>query len=72
MSLIDCKIQLGLSCSKDCIISGISRTSEVPANPAANLLNNRVPPNETTGATFKINKTKLVVPIFTLYFVCKQ
>ena len=72
MSLIDYKIQLDLSCSKDCIISGISRTSDVPANPAANPLNNRVPPNETTGATFKINKTKLAVPIFTLYFVYKQ
>ena len=72
MSLIDCKIQLDLSCSKDCIIFGISRTSEVPANPVANPLNNRVSPNETTGSTFKINKTKLVVPIFTLYFFYKQ
>ena len=52
----------------DCIISEISRTPEVPANPAANPPTDCVPPTQRTGATFQINSTK--VP--SSYFIYKR
>ena len=37
LPLINCEMELDISWSKDCAISEISRTSEVPANPAVDL-----------------------------------
>ena len=56
MSLINCEIELDLTCSKIRVISEISGTPEVEgANPAYETL--------TTGAIFQINNTKLYVPV---------
>ena len=54
MSFINCEIELDLSWSKECIISEISRTTEIRGN-------NRVTATETTGATFQINIVNLHV-----------
>ena len=51
---------------KDGVIFKISRTSEVPANPAAKPPTDRVPPTQTTAATFQITSAKLYVPVVTL------
>ena len=66
LSLINCEIELDLSWSKECIISEIYKTPEVPANANAN------PPNPliqataaTTSATFQINNAKLYVSLAT-------
>ena len=40
--LINCEIELDLSWLKDCVISEISRTPEVPANPGGNPFTDRV------------------------------
>ena len=66
LPLINCEIELDLPWSNNCIISKISRTPEIAANPAAN------PPvlagkgTLTTGVTFQINGTKLYVPVVIL------
>ena len=57
--MIKCEIELDLTWTKNCAISEISRTHEVPRdNPADATL--------TTGATFQINNTKLYVPLVAL------
>ena len=66
LPLINCKIELDLSWSKDCIISEILNNTEVPANPAANPPIAHVPEGFSTGGKFKINSTKLYVPEVTL------
>ena len=59
LSLINCKIELELTWSKYCVISEVSKTTEVEgANPADETL--------TTGATFQTNNAKLYVPVVTL------
>ena len=59
--LINCEIELDLSWLKNCVISELTRTPEVPANAAASLPTDRVPPTKTTGATFQTNNAKLYV-----------
>ena len=44
LPLINCEIENDLSWLEDCLISEISKTPEVPANSAANLTTDRVPP----------------------------
>ena len=51
---------------KKCIISEISITSTIPANPDVNPLVQKVAAIQTTRATCQINNTKLYVPVFTL------
>ena len=51
---------------KKCIISEISITSTIPANPDVNPLVQKVAAIQTTRATYQINNTKLYVPVFTL------
>ena len=58
LPLINCKMEINLSWSKDCIISEIIRTPEVPAGPAANPSTDLVRPTQTTEATFEINDCK--------------
>ena len=59
MLLIDCKTELDLSWSKECIIPEISTTPKIASNPPT-------PARQTTAATFKINNAKLYVPVVTL------
>ena len=66
LPLINCKRELDLTWSRNCIISEISKTPDVPANADANV---PIPAREatlTTGATFEISNTKLYVPVVTL------
>ena len=57
--MIRCEIELDLTWTKNCAISEISRTPEVPRdNPADVAL--------TTGATFQKNNNKLYVPLVAL------
>ena len=65
LSLINYEIELDFSCSRYCVISEISKTPAVPANPNAS------PPvpfaAQTTSATFPISKEKLYVLVVSLY-----
>ena len=67
MPLINGEIELDLTWTRNSIKSEISRTDEVPSYSAANPPSDRVPPTETTGATFQINNAKLYVPVVTLF-----
>ena len=63
--MINCKIELNLSRSKNCIISEISRTAAVADNPNAN------PPvlamvATKNSATFQTNNAKRYTPVVTL------
>ena len=60
--MINYQIELDMSWLRNCVISEISRTAEVAANPPK--LSRRE--SETTGATFKMKNAKLYVPIVTL------
>ena len=62
LSLINCKIELDLLCSRYFIIFEISRTPAVPANTPAPA----VEATQTTGATFQINNPKVYVSVVTL------
>ena len=62
LPLIKCEIKLDLSWSRYFIISEISRTHAVPANPPVPAIE----ATQTTGATFEINNEKLYVPFVTL------
>ena len=65
LPLINCKIEINLSWPKDCVISEIIRTPEVPAGPAANPSTDLVRPTQTTEATFEINDCKPYAPVVT-------
>ena len=52
--------------TKNCVISEIYKTPEVPANPNPNPLNPLIQTTATTGATFQTNNIKLYVPVVTL------
>ena len=67
LPLINCEIELDLSCKKNGVISEISRTLEVFANPNANPPTNCVPQTQSSKATFQTNNAKLFVPVITLY-----
>ena len=59
--LINCEVSLILTWSENCVItSKATREADPDADPAADEINN--PTNET----FKINDTKLYVPVVTL------
>ena len=62
MPLINCKIELDLTWSINCVISEISRTVELAANPS-NLARGAT---ETNGSRFTIKTAKLYVSAFTL------
>ena len=62
LPLISCEIELDLKRTKNCVISKISRTSVVPANPTIPA----VAATRIIGATFQINNTKLYVPVVAL------
>ena len=55
LPLINCKIELDLLWSKECIISEISITPAISRNPDANPPVTVVELIQTTGATFQIN-----------------
>ena len=59
--MINLETELYLLCSKDCVISEISRTPEVPANPAGNPSTERALLTQITSAIFQINSTKVYV-----------
>ena len=63
LPLINCKIELDLTWSRNCMTSEISRTDALAANPH----NPARAATDTTGATFQINSTKLYVPVVTLF-----
>ena len=63
--MINCETELDLKWRKNCVISEIYKTSEVSADPNANLPNNLIQATTTTGATFQINNAKLYVPVVT-------
>ena len=65
LPLINCETELDLKWRKNCVISEIYKTSEVSADPNANLPNNLIQATTTTGATFQINNAKLYVPVVT-------
>ena len=52
--------------TKNCVLSEICKTPEVPANPNPNPLNPFIQTTATTGATFQINNLKLYVPVVTM------
>ena len=66
MPLINCEIDLGLSWSKEFIISEISIIPRVPRDENANPLVQEIAAIQTTGATFKISNAKHYVPVVTL------
>ena len=57
-----CEIELDLKWTKNCVISEISRTSVVPANPTIPA----IAATRIIGATFQINNAKLYVPVVAL------
>ena len=59
LPIINCKIELDLSCSKKCVISGILITHAMPGKPNANPIVPDVAAIQTTGASFQINDAKL-------------
>ena len=66
LPLINCKIELDLSWSIYCVMSEISRTRAVPANPNANPAAPAAAETQTTSTTFQINNAKVYVPVVTL------
>ena len=66
MELINSEIELGLSWSKECIISEISIIPRVPGYQIANPPVQEVAPIEAASATFQINNAKRYVPVVSL------
>ena len=64
--LINCEIELDLSWSKECIISGIAITPKIPGDEDADPPAQEVPAIQTTAATFEVNNAKFYVPVLTL------
>ena len=64
--MITCETELDLSWSKDCVISEISKTRDIPPNPAVNSPTNCVPLTQVTEATFQISSAKPYVLAVTL------
>ena len=60
--LINCEIELDLSWSRKCVISEISRTAAIAANPP----NPAREKTKTNSATFQIISPKLYIPVNTL------
>ena len=66
LPLINCKIEIDLSWSKECIIPEMSIKTEIAGDPRANLLVPVVAATQRTVATFQINNSKCYVPVVTL------
>ena len=66
LPLINCKMELDLPWSKNCIISEISIIPRISPNPNANPHVQKIAAIQTTSATFQINNAKLYVPVVTL------
>ena len=66
LPLINCKTELDLLWSKECIISEISVIPAVLGNPDADPPVQEVSTIQTTAATFQINNDKLYVPVVVL------
>ena len=64
-SLINCEIELDLSCSKEFTISEISITARIAGNPNTRSPAADRPVRQTTKVTFQINNAKLYVPVVT-------
>ena len=62
MSLINCEIEYDLPWSKECILSEISITFKIPANPNTNPPVQEVAAMQTTEAVSQINNAKLYAP----------
>ena len=60
------EIEFDLPWTRYCIITKISRTPAVAANPNANLSFSTMAENQTTAATFQINNPKIFVQTVTL------
>ena len=65
LPLINCKIELDFSWSKECIIFEILIMPRVPGNPDADPPDQDVHTIKTTRAAFQINNAKLYVPVVT-------
>ena len=66
LPLINCEIEHNLKWTRNCIVSEMYKTPELPTNPNANWSNPLIPATATTGAKFQINNAKVYVPVITL------
>ena len=66
LPLISFQIELDLSCSRNCVISEISRIPAVPANPNANPHAPAMAEMQAISTTFQINNAKFYIPFVTL------
>ena len=60
------EIELDLPRTRYCVITKVSRTPAVAANPNANLSFSTMAENQRTAATFQINNPKIFVQAVTL------
>ena len=60
------EIELDLPWTRYCVITKVSRTPAVAANPNANLSFSTMTENQRTAATFQINNPKIFVQAVTL------
>ena len=63
LPLINCETKLDLKWTKNCVMSEIYKTPEVPTNRNADLPNLLIQATANSGATFQINNAKLYVPL---------
>ena len=66
LSLINCETELDLPWSKECIVSEIYKTPEVPANANANPPNPIIQVKSTSDVTLQIDNAKRYVPVVNL------
>ena len=66
MPLTNCKIELALLWSRNCVIFEIPKTAAVAANQNANPPVQARATTRITGAIFQITSSKLYVPLITL------
>ena len=55
LPFINCGTEVDLTWLEDCTIPEILNNVQIPGNPSANQLIQRLPEGSTTGATFQIN-----------------
>ena len=67
LPLINYETELDLAWSKDCILSETLNNAKVPDNPIANPAIARLSEGSNSNATFKLNSTKIYVPVATLF-----
>ena len=66
LPLINCEIELDVKWTKNCVISEIYKTPEVPVNPNANPRNPLIQATVKTTTKFQVNNAKLQVLAVTL------